>query len=221
MSRHLAAFCNFLVLTLLAPMCVAQFTVSDNFNRANGPVGLGWSVWGNGAQINNDELETFGEPNIAGGIQRLLDVTFPLKFSFDFNTATPTDGGWSIGFNSPAGGGQGSANGSEVGVYQFDGSRPVCISFQTSSGQMFQCASVVSGQRTYTATAQISATVNADFSVKVTIEYNDGLLPASVKVNVPSPVGALTTSQGDYLILGNSDGDFGPHNFDNFKLSLM
>ena len=221
MSRHLAAFSNLLVLTLLAPMCVAQFAVSDNFNRANGPVGLGWSSWGNGAQINNNELETFGQTSVAGGIQRFLDVTFPLKFSFNFSTATPSDGGWEIGFNSPPGGGQGSANGSELGVYQFDGSRPVCLSFLTSGGQTFQCAGVVHGQRTFTATALISATINADFSAKVIIKYNDGLIPATVTVHVPAPTSVINTPQGDYLILGNSSADFGPHNFDNFKLSLM
>ena len=94
------AFAVFLSLVLLVPASEAQFKVTDNFNRPDGAPGLGWSTWGNGAQISGNQLETFGQPNVAGGIERTLDVTFPLSFSFDFSTSAPSDGGWLIGFNA-------------------------------------------------------------------------------------------------------------------------
>jgi hypothetical protein len=96
------AFGVFLSLALLVPVSEAQFKVTDNFNRADGAPGLGWSRWGNGAQISGSQLETFGQTNVAGGIQRTLDITFPVSFSFDFSTNTPSDGGWLIAFNATA-----------------------------------------------------------------------------------------------------------------------
>jgi hypothetical protein len=67
-------------LALLVPVSEAQLKVTDNFNRADGAPGLGWSPWGNGAQTSGNQLETFGQTNVAGGIQRTLDVTFPVSF---------------------------------------------------------------------------------------------------------------------------------------------
>jgi hypothetical protein len=203
----------------LAPICTAQFVVTDNFNRANGSAGLGWSAWGNGAQINSNQLETFGEINVAGGIQRNLDVTFPLKFSFNFSTAAPSDGGFIIGFNAPTG--DDSETGSEFGIFQDSGSREICVFFQTSGGPSRQCTGPVSGQRDYTATALISGTVNADFSTKITIKYNDGNSPAMVTVKTPTPAGALASPLGSVFYFGNTNETYGPHYFDNFKLSLM
>lgn len=69
----------FLQLALVS-LGAAQFKVTDNFNRPDGAPGLGWSTWGNGAQISDNQLETFGENDVAGGIGRTLDVTFPLSF---------------------------------------------------------------------------------------------------------------------------------------------
>src|SRR6266404_5660037 len=91
-----------LSLALLVPVSEAQFKVTDNFNRADGVPGLGWSAWGHGAQISGNQLETFGQTSVAGGIERTLDVTFPLSFSFDFSTSAPADGGWLIAFNAAA-----------------------------------------------------------------------------------------------------------------------
>ena len=219
--RCFFVFCASLFLTSLVPLCGAQFKATDNFNRADGTVGLGWSTWGNGAQISGNQLATFGAPSIAGGIARKLDVTFPLKFSFDFSTEAPPDGGWEVGFNSATANAQGPSNTSEFGVEQASGGRAVCVFFQTSGGQSSQCVAVVSGQRDYTAKAHISAVVNADFSTKVTVKYNDGLSPATVTIKTPPPAGALTSPQGSLLLLGNINASFGPHFFDNFVLSLM
>ena len=221
MSRCLPVFCIMLVLMLAAPICAAQFVVSDNFNRANGPVGLGWSPFGNGAQISGNQLETFGEGDYGGGVQRNLNVTFPLVFSFNFSTAAPPDGGWVVGFNAAAEGFDVSNDTSEIIVYQFSGSRQVCTEYQATVGPTSQCASLVRGQRDFTAQASIACQLNADFSATVKIKYNDGLKPATSTINVPAPSGAVQTPLGDVLFLGNINATFGPDYFDNFKLSLM
>lgn len=210
-----------LTLALLVPVSEAQFKVTDNFNRADGAVGLGWSNWGNGAQISGNQLATFGQSEVAGGIQRTLDVTFPLTFSFDFSTADPPEGDWQITFNaSTDNGGVLADYTGEVGVYQFSGSRQVCTEFQTSSGPSNQCVNVVKGQRDFTATAHISGTVNSDLSSTITIKYNDGLKPAAVTIKTPAPVGALQIPQGSILFFGNISEAYGPHFFDNFSLTL-
>jgi hypothetical protein len=206
----------FLQLALVS-LGAAQFKVTDNFNRPDGAPGLGWSTWGNGAQISDNQLETFGENDVAGGIGRTLDVTFPLSFSFDFSTDTPSDGGWQIGFNAAI---AGQAVNGELGLFQYNGSGAVCSEFQTSSGPSIQCGETVVGQRDFTAQAHISGTVNPDFSSKVTIQYNDGLTPKSITLKTPTPVGAIQNPLGSILCFGNSNASYGPHFFDNFSLTL-
>jgi hypothetical protein len=205
--------------TVFVPLSAAQFRVTDNFNRPDGPVGLGWSTWGNGAQISSNQLETFGKLNVAGGIKRTLDVTFPLSFSFDFSTSAPSDGGWFIGFNAASADSGGNA--SEVGLFQPAGSREVCTVFQTTSGRVQQCFGPVRGQRDFTAKAHISGTLKSDFSATVTIRYNDGLTPATVTIRMTAPVGAIQNPLGSIFFFGNENQTFGPHFFDNFSLSLM
>jgi hypothetical protein len=212
------AFGVFLSLALLVPVSEAQFRVTDNFNRPDGAVGLGWSSWGNGAQISSNELETFGKLNVAGGIARTLDVTFPLSFSFDFSTSAPSDGGWFIGFNAASVDSGGNA--SEVGLLQPAGSREACIVFQTTSGRMQQCFGPVRGQRDFTAKAHISATLRSDFSATVGIRYNDGLTPATVTIKMTAPAGAIQNPLGSIFFFGNENQTFGPHFFDNFSLTL-
>jgi hypothetical protein len=222
-TKHtLTAFGVVLALAVLAPVSEAQFRVTDNFNRANGNVGLGWSLWGNGAQINTNQLETFGETSVAGGIARTLDVTFPAKFAFDFSTSAPADGGWEIVFNASGTDGGIDANFTgEVMLYQFSGSRAVCTLFQTASGPVTQCASLKTGQRDFMAQAHISGTVNPDLSAKVTIRYNDGLTPTSTTINTAAPAGAIVAPVGSIFFFGNRNATFGPHVFDNFSLTLM
>jgi hypothetical protein len=210
----------FLSLALLVPVSEAQFKVTDNFNRADGAPSLAWSTWGNGALISGNQLETFGQVDVAGGIARNLDVTFPLSFSFDFSTNTPSDGGWSIGFNakSPA---VAIANvTSEIQLFQNNGSTAVCAVFQTSGGPSFQCGNTSNGQRDFTAKAHVSGTLNSDFSAAITIKYNDGLSPAAVTLKVAAPVGAIKSPLGSVLFFGNVNMSNGPHFFDNFSLTL-
>jgi hypothetical protein len=221
-TKHTStAFGIVLALALLVPVSEAQFKVTDNFNRADGTVGLGWSLWGNGAQISTNQLQTFGQTSVAGGISRTLDVTFPAKFAFDFSTSAPPDGGWEIALNaSSTNGGDANFTG-EVMVYQFSGSRAVCILFQTASGPVSQCANVKNGQRDFTGQANISGIVNPDLSVKVTIHYNDGLTPTTTTINMAAPAGAIVAPVGSILFFGNRNATFGPHVFDNFSLTLM
>jgi hypothetical protein len=161
-QRCLVGLILLLMLTL-STTCLAQFVVTDNFDRPDGSVGLGWSPWRTGAQISGNQSETFGQVNVARGIQRKLDVTFPLTFVFDFSTAAPSDGGWQIGFNSAGAFTVGAQNTSEFGVFQNNGGVAVCVFFQTSAGEADQCAPVDANQRQFTATAHISGTVNATY----------------------------------------------------------
>jgi hypothetical protein len=145
------AFGVFLSLVLLVPASEAQFRVTDNFNRADGAAVLGWSSWGNGAQVSGSQLETFGANDVAGGIARTLDVTFPASFAFDFSTSTPSDGGWGISFNAANTEWSLSSETAEIRLLQYQGSAAVCTEFQTSSGPSFQCGNTKSGQRDFTA----------------------------------------------------------------------
>jgi len=214
------AFGVFLSLALLVPMSEAQFKVTDNFNRADGAAALGWSNWGNGAQISGNQLATFGEINVAGGVERTLLVTFPLSFSFDFSTADPSNGGWTIHFNAAGANVAVVSDTSEIGLWQFEGSTGVCTVFQTSSGPSYQCASKVKGQRLFNARAHISGTINSDFSAMIHIKYNDGLIPDAVTIKTLAPVGAIQSPVGSVLWFGNIDENYGPHFFDNFSLTL-
>jgi hypothetical protein len=219
--RKYFAALTLLLLTSLVPFCEAQFKVTENFNRPDGDVGVGWSAWGGGAELSGYQLETFGEDRFGGGggVARKLAVTFPLKFSFDFSTDSPPNGGWQIGFNAAASQ-KIPLRTSEFGVQQLSGRRGICLFFQTTNGPALECAQVVSGQRDYTARAHISAVVNDDWSVKIAIKYNDGLGPDTVLVQTPRAETALTSPLGNLLLLGSLSEDYGPHYFDNFMLSL-
>jgi len=214
------AFGVFLSLALLVPVSEAQFKVTDNFNRADGAPGLGWSPWGNGAQISGNQLETFGQTDVAGGIKRTLDVTFPLSFSFDFSTSAPADGGWLIGLNAAGTNVLVANDTSEIELRLYRGSTGLCTIYQTSGGPAAQCGNPVSGQRDFTATAHISGTIKPDFSATVTLKYNDGLMPASVTLKATAPVGAIQNPVGSIFYFGNSNATYGPHFFDNFTLTL-
>jgi hypothetical protein len=143
-----------------------------------------------------------------------------LSFSFDFRTDAPSDGGWWVAFNASSTFGTLAGDTAELVLYQFSGSRQVCTYFQTSSGPMEQCFNLVKGQRDFTATAHITGTVNADFSAKITIKYNDGLTPSTVTIKTTAPVGAIQNPLGDIFFFGNSNATYGPHFFDNFSLTL-
>jgi len=219
-SSRWAVLGTMLSLALFAPASQAQFKVTENFNRNDGAPGLGWSVWGNGAQISGNQLQTYGQFDTAGGIARTLDTTFPATFAFDFSTATPSDGGWSVSFNAADTTWDGNIETAEIRLMQFSGSQGICVAYQTSDGPVSKCGNPKTGQRDFTALAHITGTVNADFSTTVTITYNDGLTPKSVTLKSSAPVGAIQTSLGSVFSFGNSNESYGPHTFDNFSLTL-
>jgi len=210
---------EFLILLIaLVPLGHAESKRTDHFNRPDGPPGFGWSVWGAGAQINSDRLETFGEIDVAGGIARTLRVPFPIAFSFDFSTNTPLDGGWLVGFNALAENIIVAEDTSEIELRQASGSRALCTVFQTAEGPSEECAKPVDGQRDYTAMAHITGLIKDDFSALVKIRYNDGQIPAVVTIRTNAPVDAVKEPEGSIFWFGNMNESTGPHFFDNISL---
>jgi hypothetical protein len=193
-------------------------TASDNFNRADGQPGNGWSTWGNCATISANQLRTCGQPNVAGGIARTLAATFPLMFSFDFRTEAPDDGGWMIVFNAAT---PGSTPDVQFSLGQYSGSRPLFYVYRTSTGHEFISVPLPAGAQNYQSagSAHISGIVNADFSSTVIITYANG---STVEAFTPAlPSNAILTPAGAILTLGNSNATFGPHYFDNFVLLTL
>ena len=207
--------CLFIFL-VSATLCFGQ-SFSDDFNRADGPVGNGWSLWGNGAVILGDQLETFGQPNVAGGVARPIPVAFPIMFSFDFRTDAPGDGGWSIGFNAELADNPvccAQHSNPEYALSQYNGGAQLSYTYRNSSGTQFVQVPLVAGQEQYQSAAlsHISGTVNADLSSVVTITYPDA---AHVTISLPAPPDAIISPQGPWLSLGNSNATYGPHFLDN------
>src|SRR5262249_34925311 len=128
---------SYLVFTILvwSSSVLAQSAFVDDFNRPDGEIGNGWSVWGNpSTTLIGGELRTFGAPRLAGGVARTLSVSFPLSFSFDFRTLNAgidpyNDSGWFIAFNAANAAYDSPA---QLKFYQFAGS--LSIRRETSSG---------------------------------------------------------------------------------------
>jgi hypothetical protein len=209
--RSFPAFAVASVLLALLSLASGQtIQFSDTFDRADGSVGNGWTVWNN-SDIAGHQLETFGQPDVAGGIGRSLPTEFPVTFSFGFRTAAPSDGGWQIAFNAAS---VQDLSVAEIGLLQYNGAVGLCYFYQTTSGQQFTCTNQM-GTELYDTTilAHISGSVYADLSSSVTIEYADH---SKVTLMTPAPSGALMTPQGSLVVLGNSNATYGPHYFDNF-----
>ena len=72
--------------------------------------------------------------------------------------------------------------------------------------------------RPITTTAHISGVLSPDLSATITIDYGDG--GPIDQVSFPSPgIDPASVLQGQWLVLGNSDADYGPHYFDNFVVT--
>jgi hypothetical protein len=209
----------YLIIGILAWNCSlkAQSGFEDDFNRPDGAIGNGWTLWGNqSTTLLGGEVRTLGAPGVAGGIARPFQVTFPMRFSFDFrslnNGIDPyNDSGWFIAFNAftPS-----YATHAELKFYQYAGSRNVFR--ETSAGTMeFQpnISGPIPGWQDFTAApAYVAGTVNADLSASITVTYSNGF---HVSVSFPP---TQTSSQGKLLLLGNSNGSNGPHIFDNLNI---
>lgn len=203
------------VLTLIGTMALstAAQSFSDDFNRPDGAVGNGWSVFGGGASIMGGQLETIGEIAYGGGVSRNLTVTFPLTFSFDFWTADPADGGWFIAFNAVSTLIPGPAP-AQVSFFQFAGSRNIYRNVNDPSAASPNLPEPILGWENYgAAPAHIQGQVNADLSSVITVTYADGVrVTAAWAGAAPGPIGPM-------LALGNSSASFGPHLFDNFTVA--
>jgi hypothetical protein len=195
---------------------------SDDFNRPDGPVGNGWSTWGNpNSSLVGGQLQTFGQSGTAGGVARALTVTFPVTFSFDlstFNTRDdfdPTlpynDGGWYIAFNADSTAFMGPA---ELFLYQYAGSRTINRVAGSTSDSSPGLPGRIPGWEDYNSSPSlISGTVNADLSALITITYSDG-------TSVSASFGAAGAgSPGGILMLGNANRSAGPDDFDNLLIS--
>src|SRR5882762_8816719 len=137
-------------------------TFSDKFNRPDGPVGNGWSLFGAGAALTSGQLETIGANAVGGGIFRNLSVAFPLNFSFDFSTADPANGGWFIAFNAVSTLVPGPSA-AQVSFFQFGGSRNMLRDINDPSETSPNLPEPIPGWENYgSAPAHVKGTVNAD-----------------------------------------------------------
>jgi hypothetical protein len=208
-----------LVLTILvwSSSVLAQSAFVDDFNRPDGDIGNGWSVWGNpNTTLVGGELRTFGAPRVAGGVARTLPASFPLSFSFDFRTLNPgidpyNDSGWFIAFNAANAAYDSAA---QLKFYQFAGS--LSIRRETSNGVVDaqpNFSGPVRGWQDFTAApAHIAGSVNADLSASIFITYSNG---SRVSVSFGP---ASASPQGAFFLVGNSNGSNGPHIIDNISV---
>ena len=217
MKRLYAVAFAVLALIGITALSARAQSFSDNFDRPDGVVGNSWTTFGAGADLTGGQLETFGTTGYAGGVGRSLPVTFPLKFSFDFRTDSPSDGGWIIGFNCESVEVPNSGQKTEFALFNYAGSRFLAYQYQTSNGLKVVTLPVVAGQENYDSTtlAHISGTVNADLSASVNIVYADA---TQVSFSIPTPADAVIAAPGSFLVLGNSNASYGPHYFDNFTV---
>ncbi len=204
-------------------------TFNDDFSRPDGVPGNGWSWWycntigGSNISIVSGQLQTFGCPNLAGGIFRTLPLVFPVTFSFDFRTFNSGDGGWLAAVNNAPmttiSGTPGFSN-AQMMFFQYAGTRNLSRGYNTASGMVYESAALQPGQRNFQSsqTAQISGTINVDLSSTITVRYHDGLIPDSTTVTF-GPVAGLPPPLGSLFILGNSNASNGPHLFDNLVIA--
>ncbi len=228
------------ILLMTVPGIIFSADFNDDFNRANGEVGNGWSSWWNNEQpspghirIENNELRTEGSLGKAGGVFRQLPVTFPLQCSFDFRTASTqdechspphfhNDGGWWIIFNCDSSGTPAPAYGlAALEFYQVAGSRNIVQKYLTPSGWVIverpgALEPITDWVDFSSVFSYIDIFVNQDFSATVTITHPS--LPEPITVSFPAAVNPVSSPPGDQLMLCNTNCTSGPHYFDNFTL---
>jgi hypothetical protein len=192
---------------------------SDSFDRPDGSVQNGWA---GSATLLNGELRTNGGESIS----RILPVTFPLTFSFDFRTdntvnecvVTPgNDGGWRLVLDSadPA-----TSDLAQVAFEQYAGSQNAIRRYMISPSEMAEdAAPVVSGQRDFGASpVRIEGTIFGDLSGAISFRYDDGNAPDPVVVTFGPAPNALDYQTGSNLLFGSPNCSSGPHYFDNFEV---
>lgn len=220
MSKTLARFLAPLAVLLLSSSGSAGAqTFTDTFNRADGPVGNGWTPFGGGAVISNGSLETSGSPAEGGGVSRVLPVTLPAKIAFDFSTANPADGGWFVAVNATGTHPPGPPI-SEVSFMHFAGSRNIYRVLNDGGGQQFDFApnlpEPIAGWQDFgPVPAHVELQINADLSTVIKITYGDN--SEVLTTFGPTAAGPI----GSMLVLGNADASSGPHTFDNLQVGPL
>jgi hypothetical protein len=204
-----------------ATIAVAELPFADNFNRQNGAAGNGWSTWGNGAELLDNELRTYGQNNVAGGVFRSYRVTpgEPIQFSFDIRTDLPAGGGWELELNSTTSTFTGVGNwdnGSRLALFrQYTGVDQV---YYVVGSELVSSPTPAFPRLFASAYSHISGEILPDLSAVITIDHNDGG-PIDTLTFASPGIDPLAVPQGDYLVLGNSSAYHGPHYFDNFVLT--
>jgi hypothetical protein len=210
-----ALLCVSLVITSSA---VGQDTlVEDDFNRPDGPVGNGWSTWGDGqlggssTTLSGGTLRTFGWPNQAGGVYRSLLVRFPVRFSFEFSTTAGHDGGWLIAFNSEVA--LPPYQFPQVSFLQYRGSGEVTRTHRdVNAANVFVNAQASTPRANFDLVpTRVTGVVNADLSATFDVGGTIYTFPPAVQ--------PWAGNTGSTLVLGNANATRGPHFIDNFVLS--
>ena len=226
------------VFLLTFGLAACRIVFSDSFDRPDGPVGNGWQTWWNhtanhpNTRLMNNSLYTQGAAGSGGGIYR--DITgykFPTNINFSFRTlnaipecgqpATSNDGGWRFALNANVGAAPPTFNTTaQVEFYQEHGSGNIVRRYLTPNGMVSDTAPAQTGQRDYVSSsfAFIQATVAADLSARIIINYQDSQSPAGIVVNFGPAVNASNAPPGSTFILGNHNCSAGPHIFDGLGI---
>lgn len=199
-----------------ALICLAPSsdTFSDDFNRADGPVGNGWTAYNAGASIENGQLATVGGNVDAGGVYRALHVEPPFEFSFTHRGGS-SQNALVLNVNSDdteeAGGTP--ATGMWYMLLDWTGTFPgqvTILSNGVNRGSQTFSFTPVSGD-----VLSIQGAVAADLSSEITLSVNGGP-PETLSFPAISDPG-----DGGNLLLGNASSVPGPHFFDDFVITSV
>ncbi len=226
------------VVLLTFGLAACRVIFSDNFDRADGPVGNGWQTWWGGeanhanTKLVGNRLQTQGAAGSGGIYRQMPGLTFPAYVQFEFRTFNAiaecgqqvphNDGGWRFALNANPGGAVPIFDTpAQVEFYQEFGSGNIVRRYMTPSGMASDIAPLQTGQRDYrsSAFALIQATVAADLSARIIISYNDSATPPSVVADFGPATNASTLPPGATFILGNHNCSAGPHIFDSLGIA--
>ena len=128
--------------TSVAVTCAASggsgtLTASDNFNRANGALGAGWTAMSDGAMTISSQLVAGGNSGVSGDT-RTGETYTSNQYSQVQVTSTQLTGGQWIG---PAVRSQGSGQNLYLGIYFWNSGSPQLRLYQRTSGNWTQLGS--------------------------------------------------------------------------------
>ncbi len=205
----------------------------DAFDRADGPVGNGWSTWWGHESPSSRVVIEGGEVSMPGyysdgaGIYRSQAVEFPLDFSFDYHTheprgtpANPNVAGWFVLLNGTAGRNPYYGH-AQLLIRQSSGSLGIERQYHNRDGIMwFAPTATAPGLRDFgpDAKAHVEGMIRRDLGGVIRIWYRDGLEPDPVVVPLSPVSDADPVPPGSTLTIGTPSYKAGPHYFDNFEV---